>query len=286
MYNFKKNSKVYLVQNGLKYQLEIYPDLSASQTFDEQGYKRKTLHDQTALHEHAVIVKANPANFSFTVPFFNQTSLQKELDIATTYTNGVAPSFDLYIKSDNLIYKVENAVFSTTTFNIARDAILTATLSGTGSKIIEVASIPGTLQATQTRSYTKVDTMTVQIGGITFSAITNINLEIDNEINWTKNDTIHDSVAGNVVYPNSYVLSGRQVRGSVSHFLTTENDGDLVDQSITSALSISINPNLLLFSLPSVVFTRRSELNDLFIRTYDFRLNTNSSVVKPIYKGV
>lgn len=286
MYNFKKNSKVYLVQNGLKYRLEIYPDLSASQTFDEQGYKRKTLHDQTALHEHAVVVKANPANFSFTVPFFNQATIQKELEISTTYTNGVASSFDLYIESDNLIYKIEKAVFTTTTFNIARDAVLTVTLSGTGSKIIEVVSIPGTLQTTPTRSYTKVDTMTVQIGGVTFSAITNINIEIDNEINWTKNDTIHDSVAGNIVYPNSYVLSGRQVRGSVSHFLTTENDGDLVDQSITSALSISINPNLLLFSLPSVVFTRRSELNDLFIRTYDFRLNTNSSVVKPIYKGV
>lgn len=286
MYNFKKNSKIYLVQNGLKYQLEIYPDFSASQTFDEQGYKRKTLHDQTALHEHAVIVKASPANFSFTVPFFNQATIQKELEISTSYTNGEAPNFDLYIESDNIMYQIEKAVFSTTTFNIARDAIITVTLAGTGSKITKVASIPGTLQTAPSRTYTKVDTMIVQVGGITFSAVMGVNIEIDNDINWTKNDTINAAVANTIVYPANYVLSGRQVKGSVTHFITTENSDDLVDQSTNTSLSISINPNLLLFTLPSVVFTRRAEFNDLISRTYDFRLNTNSSVVKPIYKGV
>jgi hypothetical protein len=286
MYNFKKNSKLYLVQNGLKYKLEIYPDFSASQTFDEQGYRRKTLHDQAAVHEHATIVKASPANFSFTVPFFDQSTIQKEIELATTYTNGVVSSFDLYIESDNIIYKIEKAVFNTTTFNIARDAPLTVSLSGSGSRISKVSSIPGTLQPAPTREYTRVSTMQIQIGGVTFSAVTNINIEIENDITWIKNDTIHDSLTGNIIYPQSYVLSGRQVKGSVSHFITTENQNDLQDESTESSLSLSINPNLLAFTLPSVVFTRRSEFGDLISRTYDYRLNTNSSIVKPIYKGV
>lgn len=286
MYNFKKNSKLYLVQNGLKYKVEIYPDFSASQTFDEQGYKRKTLHDQMALHDHAAIVKASPANFSFTVPFFDQSTIQKELELATSYTGGTLTSFDLYVESDNIIYKIEKAVFNTTTFNIARDAPLTMSLSGTGSRISKVSSIPGTLQSTPTRQYTRVSTMQVQIGGVTMSAVANVNIEIENDVTWIKNDTLHQSLTDNIIYPQNFVLSGRQVKGSLSQFITTENQNDLQDESTNSALSISINPNLLLFSLPSVVFTRRSEFGDLISRTYDYRLNTNSSIVKPIYKGV
>lgn len=50
MYNFKKNAKLYIVEldaNGSatnQHSIEIYSDITASQTFDEQSYKRKTLH--------------------------------------------------------------------------------------------------------------------------------------------------------------------------------------------------------------------------------------------------
>lgn len=286
MYNFKRNSKLYLVYEGLKYRLEIYPDLSVSQTFNEQGVPRKTLHDQTALHEHAVIVKANTASFSFTVPFFDQTTIQKELELSTSYTNGVAPYFDLYIESDNIIYKLEKAVFETTTFNLSRDTPITVSLAGSGSKISQVTSIPGTLQSDQSRSYTRVSSLEVIIDNTTLSSVTNINIEVDNKITWTKNDTIDQTLAGNIVYPTSFVLSGREVKGSTSHFVTEDNKSQLVDNSTSATLLLKVNSTLLQFNLPSVVFTRRDELNDLIVRTYDFRLNTNSQNIKPIYKGV
>lgn len=286
MFNFKKNSKLYLVQNGLKYKLEVYPDFSASQTFSEQGYKRKTLHDQVAVHDHASITRANSANFSFTVPFFDQSTIQKEIELATTYTNGVVPFFDLYVESDNIIYKLEKSVFEGTTFNIARDAPLTVSLSGSASKILKVESIPGTLQTAPSREFTRVSTMEVTIGGTTMTAVANVNIEVENDITWIKNDTIHESLTGNIIYPQNFVLSGREVKGSLTQFLTSENQDDLQDQSITASLTISINTNLLAFSLPSVVFTRRTEFGELVARTYDYRLNTNNSVVKPIYKGV
>lgn len=284
MYNFKRNSKVYLVQNGLRYKVEVYPDLSASQTFDEQGFKRKTLHAQTDLHEHAVVVKANPANFSFTVPVFDQASIQKELELSSLYTDGIAPSFDLFIESDNVIYKLENGVFETTTINLGREEILTATLTGSASRIIKVASMTGTLQSIPTRAFTRISTFQVQIGSVVLSAIVNANMEISNNIEWVKNDTLDQ--LGNIVYPQSYVLAGREVKGSLTSFLTTENEPELSDQSTTLALVMSINTNLLVFNLPSIVFTRRTEYQDLVTRTYDFRLNTNATTVKPIYKGV
>lgn len=286
MYNFKRNSKLYLVYEGLKYRLEVYPDLSVSQTFSEQGVPRKTLHTQTDLHEHAVITRANVASFSFTVPFFDQSTIQKELELSTSYTNGVTPYFDLYIESDNIIYKLEKAVFETTTFNLSRDAPITVSLSGSGSRISKVTTIPGTLQTTPTREYTRVSTLGTIIDSTTLTSVININIEVVNKISWTKNDTINQTLNGNIIYPTSFVLSGREVRGSVAHFVTDDNKEELSDLSTGGELELLINSTLLSFVLPSVVFTRRDDLNDLISRTYDFRLNTNSQEVKPIYKGV
>lgn len=286
MYNFKRNSKLYLVYEGLKYRLEVYPDLSVSQTFSEQGVPRKTLHTQTDLHEHAVITRANVASFSFTVPFFDQSTIQKELELSTSYTNGVTPYFDLYIESDNIIYKLEKAVFETTTFNLSRDAPITVSLSGSGSKISKVTTIPGTLQTTPTREYTRVSTLGTIIDSTTLTSVININIEVVNKISWTKNDTINQTLNGNIIYPTSFVLSGREVRGSVAHFVTDDNKEELSDLSTEGELELLINSTLLSFVLPSVAFTRRDDLNDLISRTYDFRLNTNSQEVKPIYKGV
>ena len=57
MYNFKKATKLYIVENGNKHTIDIYPDISASQTFEEQGYKRKTLHALNDLHDvfHTIV---------------------------------------------------------------------------------------------------------------------------------------------------------------------------------------------------------------------------------------
>lgn len=286
MYNFKKNSKVFLVHNGLRYKVEIYPDLSASQTFDEQNFRRKNLHNLADLHDHAVIVKANAANFSMTVPVFDQASIQKELELSSLYTNGEAVSFDLYIESDNTIYKLEKCVFETTTYNLGRNEVLTATLAGSASRLIKVASIPGTLQSVPAREFVKITEFCGIIGSTTLNAVVNANIEIVNNVEWIKNDTVHDATIGTVSYLQNYVLTGRELRGSFTHYLTTENEDELSDFSTTLPIELSVNSNFLVFDLPSAVFTRRQEFGDVFTRTYDFRLNTNAGIVKPIYKGV
>lgn len=274
------------MHNGQRFKLEVYPDLSASQTFDEQSYRRKTLHAQTDLHNHAVIVKANAANFSMTVPLFDQSKLQKELELSSSYTDGQAPSFDLYIESDSLIYKLEKCVFETTTFNIGRNDIITATLTGSASRIVRVSSIPGVLQPTPSREFTKVDLICATIDASTLTSVVNVNIEVSNNIEWIKNDTLHETTLNNTVYPANFVMTGREVKGSFTHYLTSENEAQLTNFSTILPIELNVNSNLLVFELPSAVFTRREEFGDVFTRTYDFRLNTNSETVKPIYKGV
>lgn len=303
MYNFKKNAKAYIVTldgsgNPLqRYQIDIYSDLTASQTFDEQGYRRKTLHALGDLHQHAVITKANAANFSFTTPIPNSASTPIVLALGGTYSSGTIEPFDLYIQSDNVVYKVQKAVIDTLTFNIEKEAVLTVSVSGTASRInkfgnVGAVTIPGTPN-TLTRTYTTIDRFSVSVSGSTLDSLAATNIEIRNDINWTANNTLNSSLSGNISYPSSYVLSERTVSGSITQFLTSDNVDTLSDTSTSAPIVLSIfflgyssSTPLLQFNLPSTVFTRRLNFEELINRVYDFRLNSNSTTVKPIYKGV
>ena len=304
MYNFKKNIKLYIVELNAsgaptnRHAVEIYNDVSASQTFDEQGYKRKNLHALIDLHEYAVINNANVANFSFTTPILNIATTPLILTLGGDYSSGNMTSFDIYVESDNIIYKLTKCVIESMTFNIERSSILTASVSGTSSKItkfgnVGAVTIPGTTFNVGAKSYVSVDRMITSVSGVTLDSVASVNIDIKNDISWYQNNTINDAIAGTMMYPSSYVLQGRTFSGSITQFLTSANVDTLSDTSTSAPIIISIFNNgystttpILQFNLPSTVFTRRLNFEELLNRVYDFRLNSNLTIVKPIYKGV
>lgn len=299
MYNLKKNVKLYIVDGSNKHNIETYSDVTMSQTFEEQSYKRKTLHAQSDLHEGASITKANVANFSFTTPIKNATTTPIVLSLGSTYTNGTLGTFDVYMESDNLIYKIEKCVIETLTFNIQKESILTVSVSGTGSKISlysspsSVQSIPGTPVNEGTTSYIINRGIYTSIAGTELASVAALNIEVNNSVTWTPYNTLHSSLQGNIAYPSGFALEGRRISGSITQFVTSENIGTLVsDTSTNSSLDLRIydvigaTTPVLRFNLPSVVYTKRLGVDDIINRVFDFRLNTNSTTVKPIYKGV
>lgn len=291
MYNFKKATKLYIVENGNKHTIDIYPDISASQTFDEQSYKRKTLHALNDLHEGATISKATPANFSFTTPIVDTANTPIVLTLGTSYANGTVSSFDIYFETDNLLYKIEKCVIATTTFNLSPQEVITASISGTGIKLSPfTGTIPGTAVTVSSKEYCKIERATISIAGTTLASVAAVNIEISNSIRWLEASTVQVAVAGGISYSSQYVVEGRTVSGSITEFLTSENKSLLTDTSTNAAVDITVGTrttsNLLRFSLPSTVFTRRFAFEDLITRVYDYRLNTNTTIVKPIYKGV
>ena len=302
MYNFKKNAKLYIVElNAVgaatsQHSIEIYSDITASQTFDEQSYKRKTLHNLTDLHDHAVINNANVGNFSFTTPILNVAAVPKLLTLGEEYSTGNLTSFDIYIQSDNVIYKLTKCIVEGLTFNIEKNAVLTMSVSGTTSRIAKFGNvgsvtIPGTPVNAGSKTYTSVDRMSVSINGTILDSIAAINVDLKNDISWYNNSTINDAVVGNMVYPSSYVLQGRTLSGSITQFITSENTDTLVDTSTSSPIVISLYNTsyssiipILEFNLPSAVFTRRLNFEELINRVYDFRLNSNTGANNIIYK--
>lgn len=297
MHNFKKTAKLYIVENGRKHQIEVYSDISASQTFDEQSNKRKTLHAPLDLNEGASITKANTANFSFTVPMLilNKGTVEPiVMTLANNYASGNINNFDMYIESDNITYKIERSVIESVTFNIEREQLLTASISGSAAKFIlystasEPQAVPGTLVTYDSKEYVIIRATQVILGGQELSSVASMNLEIRNEINWPEYNTLHSSLDNNIAYPFTYVLSGRSTTGSVTEFITSSNTSYLYDTSTTASLQLRIFSDdsaypVISVNLPSTVFTRRVSFDDLINRVYDFRLNSNQEVVTFTY---
>ena len=307
MYNFKKNAKLYIVELNAagnptnQHSIEIYSDITASQTFDEQSSPTKTLHNQIALHDYAVVNSANAANFSFTTPILNITTVPIVLTLAREYSTGTITNFDMYIQSDNVIYKLTKCVIESVAFNIEMRSVLTMSVSGTASRISKHGNVPTTIPGTvftptygAGSKYATVDTMRITVGGTTLDSVASVHMDLKNDIKWYDETTLNDSLQGNIIrYYTVYVLQKRTLSGSITQFLTSDNVDLVSDTSMTAAVDIQIfeqsyssTTPILRFNLPSTVFTRRLNFEELINRVYDFRLNSNSTIVKPLYKGV
>ena len=304
MYNIRKNAKAYIVYYDTaqavyrRYQVEIYNDITVSQTFDEQGYKRKTLHSLISVHEDATVNSANPANFSFTTPLLSIAEAPIFLSLGGDCSSGTLNSFDLYVESDNIIYKLTKCVIEQMNYNIQRTSILTVSISGTGSKLEKFGNvgsvvIPGTPLTYSTKSYIPIDKLSATIDSTLLDNITSLNIDLKNDILWYPSKTINEAIQGTTMYPTAYALQGRAFSGSITQFLTSDNVDTLSDTSTTSQVIIEIYSNLysttnaiLEFNLPSTVFTRRLNIDDLINRAYEFRLNTNSGLIAPEYGQV
>lgn len=310
MYNFKKNAKLYIIELDAagaalrQHSIEIYSDITASQTFDEQGYKRKTLHNLTDLHDYAVVNNANVANFSFTTPIRNITTVPIILSLGREYSSGNITNFDSYIQSDNVIYKLSKCVIEALTFNIDMKSILTVSVSGTARKLTKFGDVGSVTIPTGSSGiftpvsgtglkYATIDRMSVTIDGNTLDSIAAVHVDLKNDISWYSNNTIQEAVAGTTMYPGSYVLQGRTLSGSLTQFITSADvDYSLVDTSTTSPIVIklyntgdAVATPTLEFNLPSAVFTRRLNFEELINRVYDFRLNSNTITSTIKYKG-
>jgi len=295
-YNFKKQTKVYVVRNGFRYYLDIYPDLSFSQTFDETTVPVKTLHSQFDMFEDAVITKANPANFSFTMPILLQADLDVVYELLvnydTTTSEATLNTADLYIEGNSEVYKLEMAVVEGGTFNIVKDALMTVSISGTARKLSKhTGAIPGTpVSRSVTQTYSPVTATQVSVGGVVQQYISAITLELKNNVQWVDFATLQNSIgisdASGTMFPEAFVVQNRTLSGTIQQYVTDETNSNVNSWSTNAALSVQVGSTTawtLQFMLPQVVYTNRSELQDALIQSYDFRMTSPNPDLSSVF---
>jgi hypothetical protein len=294
MHNFKKTSITYLVYLGTKYLIDLYSDLSVSQTFSESKVAKKTLHSQVSMFSGTVITEASAANFSFTVPFYEEHHQKILTDLALDYSaNYNLNNFDLYVVSDSETYKLEKCVIENLTIQTASKSIVLFSFSGSASKLQKfTGGIPGTLH---TRSGTTTPVvsryMKVSIGGVEQFNISGVSLELQNNVQWLPANTLHSSLAvssyTDTTYPTQYVLQDRVLSGSIQQYVTDTNGSTVNTWNTNIAIRVRVGntPTWALdVDIPSGSYTNRLDFQDIYIQSFDLTMVSSPAALNTVIK--
>ena len=287
-YNFLRESSVHLVYGGSRYNLKTTPAVSFSQTFAEDAYQVKTLHDQTKMSQGTRITKANPADFSFAVHLTTEKDESIVLDLLVDYdsTGSNIKSFDLYIVTGESTFKLNECVISDGQFNLNKGSPLILTVSGQAQKLERVGdetySLPGSLQSASSTRTPTLSLIDVEVSGSDVSNLVSAVLTIQNEISWTPYETLQNSLsvtsASNAMYPSGYTLERRVISGNIVQYLTSNNSSTVQTFNTNTGVRIKTLVNGSTFfdaNLTSCRFTKRTSVAEAFTQTFDYRLLTN-----------
>ena len=286
-FNFLRESQLHIHYGSDRYNVKITPNLSFSQTFAEDAYEVKTLHDQTKMFQGTSITKANPANFSFEVHLTKEKDENIVLDLLTDYDTSsgeqLLKSFDMYVVSNNQTLKIEGCVITQGEFRFDKGSPLILAVSGSGKKLERVGdesfSLPGNLVSSSTTRTPTKPLLDVEVGGSDVSNLVAATLQVQNNINWTPYETLQDSLsvtnASNAMYPSSYSLNDRVVSGNITQFFTTTNQSEFQTFNTSTNIDIKTVVDGVEFfhaDLNGCMFTKRSNPAEVFTQTYDYRL--------------
>ena len=293
-YNFKKEAEVFVVYNASKYKLDV-SSITFSQTFTEQSYSVKTLHNQKNLFDSSVINKANPANFEITLPLLKEADFTTVFDLLVKYasTTSTLSTFDIYISTELDVFKVEKSVITNGSFVIEKSRPLSLTVSGEASKLSYLGlktdvGIPGSsVSRSATTSYMISPQVSITLNSVVLSNIVSASMELQNNIDWNPYTTVHGALnttsSANSMYPSDFTLGQRILGGTIATYVTeTKQSGALALQSWDSSApillkagegtgtafrGITLNGNC--------SFTNRVGSGSVFVQNFDWRLTDN-----------
>ena len=292
-FNFLRDAQLFIVHDSKQYNIDI-ESVSFSQTFTENSYSVKTLHSQD-MFEASVINVANAANFEF------KTFLLKESDLDIVLSRLIDyGTMDLYISTQQDVFKLEYAVFTNGSFEINRSQALSISVSGEASKLSKVGTVPSyTIPGTvpnpdrTDRTFLQMLEQTITLGGTDISSeVYRLSIELQNEISWipytTVNGGISASDAATSMYPSDFTVEKRILAGNIGRYLSDTNGVDLQEWSTGTSLRIKYGQNIgatlygLDFNMPSCSFTNRLQVESVFVQNYDWRLIDNTTELSSI----
>lgn len=289
--------------------------ISFSQTFRQDGLSKKTIDSPTSLVDDSSITTAGAAQFSLTIPLVDNDTVSHSggtypyqhilLELLLKNTNSTLETFNLYVDpststtSDNLrrMYLLSNCVLTSGSFIIARNGIMTLELSGEASQLTRVnysAFNIGTGYKTfDNTDYAISKIVNITVDGTLLKNVFGVALEIQNDIEWTKNSTLQNSLDitsyTQTVYPASFTMSKRSIAGSVSQYVGAdlhsytniqtwkENIGVRIQAGLSSSNYI-IDANLTPCS-----FTNRVQPTELYSQAYDYRMIGHPSNLNTLF---
>ena len=293
-YSFLRESKLYIVHGGNKYRIYTSTSIAFNQTFAEDSYSVKTLHDQSKMFEGVSITKAQPASFNFDVPLTVEKDESIVIDLLGDVTDGQLKSFDIYVQTNSSTFKLENAIISSANFDFGYENQFTAQLEGQGTKLSRVGdesySIPGSAQSeSSTRTPVQVYPV-ITADSLDMNNIISATLQIQNNINWTPFTNLHNSLSvtssSNAMFPSDYTLGTRIISGEIRQYQTDNNNTQFDDFSTNTNLTIkaikvgeaSNATPFFQIQLNPIKYTARLDPAEVYTQSYDYRSLDNTAL--------
>ena len=314
-YSFLRESKLYIEYSGAKYRIYTTSAISFNQTFAEDSYSVKTLHDQSKMFEGSIINKANPASFSFEVPLTIEKDesimLDLALDLVATADSDIEDqqlkSFNMYVQTGSSTFKLEGAVITSASMDFIPQNPITLRVEGEGKKLSRVAyydttsspprwddvlddsayTIPGSHQSESATRTPLLVYPTISVDSLNMNNILSANILIQNSIEWTPYETLTASLAvtnsSNAMFPNKYTLGNRIVSGEIRQYQTGNNATQFDDFSTSANLAItakkvSDNDPFLAVTINPAAYTARMQPAEVYTQSYDFHSIENTAL--------
>ena len=298
-HSFLRESKLYIVYGGNKYRIYTTTAISFSQTFAEDSYPVKTLHDQSKMFEGSTITKANPASFSFTVPLTIEKDESIVIDLLSDLVNNEQlKSFDMYVQTGSSVFKLENAVITSGNFAFNPREQFVVELEGQGTKLTragdESYSIPGSAQSESSTRTPLMVYPVISVDSLNMNSLISATLQIQNNIDWTPFETLQNSLSvtnsSNAMFPTTYTLGNRIASGAVQQYQTDNNITQFDDFSTSSNLTIkavevgkaSSDSGFFSINLNPIHYTARMAVSDVYTQSYDFASSDNIALATRI----
>jgi len=297
-YSFLRESKLYIEYGSpsVKYRIYTSSAISFNQTFAEDSYSVKTLHDQSKMFEGSIINKANPASFSFDVPLTIEKDESIILDLAldliatadSDIENQQLQSFDIYVQTGSSTFKLEGAVITSASMDFIPQNPITLRVEGEGKKLTRVGNESYNLGSIQSESSTRTPLLvypTISVDSLNMNNILSANISIQNSIEWTPYETLTASLAvtnsSDAMFPNKYTLESRIVSGEIRQYQTDNNVTQFDDFSTSANLAITAknvsgDANFLEVTIDPAIYTARMQPEEVYTQSYDFRSIENT----------
>ena len=297
-YSFLRESKLYIEYSGTKYRIYTSSAISFNQTFAQDSYSVKTLHDQSKMFEGSIINKANPASFSFEVPLTIEKDesiiLDLALDLVATADSDIEDqqlkSFNMYVQTGSSTFKLEGAVITSASMDFIPQNPITLRVEGEGKKLTREGDESFNLGSIQSESSTRTPLLvypTISVDSLNMNNILSANLSIQNSIEWTPYETLTASLAvtnsSNAMFPSKYTLGSRIVSGEIRQYQTDNNVTQFDDFSTSANLAITAknvsgDANFLEVTINPAIYTARMQPEEVYTQSYDFRSVENTAL--------
>ena len=291
-YSFLRESKLYIVYSGDKYRIYTSSAISLDQTFAEDSYSVKTLHDQSKMFEGSTINKANPASFSFDVPLTIEKDESVIITLLGNLTDGQLKKFDIYVVTTNSTFKLENAIITSASMDFVPENPFMIRVEGEGTKLSragnESYSLPGTAHTEQTTRTPLMVYPAISADSLNMNNIISANFQLQNDIAWTDYTNLHDSLSvtnsSNAMFPSAYTVEKRIASGEIRQYQTDNNITQFDDFSTNTDLTITAknvsgDADFFEVAINPIMYTARMQVADVFTQSYDFRSLDNTDPV-------